>query len=225
MNWRRGLLLAGVNVAIALPMIALLTAMDAQLLSDRKPKLDIGETSAIASLPEFSASQSKEAPTEEEQTVLLNPCDFRGRPAVQESVVQAGNLPATLATQWRAVCPPHWSIARMLGVNDAWLISDANFTAMRRVDAALCLLVAIQWFLIGSFPLTRPKRWWAEPGVFLTACTAAGSAIALIPAIDVLGRLPVMFAFFAWLWWFALLLWKPIHLAWQSTLHGFRRLS
>lgn len=225
MNWRRGLLLAGINVAVALPMIGLLAAMDGQLLRDRKPKLDSSETSAVASLPEFSASRSKDAPTEEEQTVSFSPCDFRGRPGVKESVVEAGNLPVALATQWRVVCPPHWSLARVLGVNDSWLISEANFTAARRVDAALCVLVATQWFLIGSFPLVRPKRWWAEPGAFITLCTAAASGIALIPAIAGLGRLPVIFAFFAWLWYFVLLLWKPVHLAWQSTLPRLRRLS
>jgi len=96
---------------------------------------------------------------------------------------------------------------------------------MCRVDVVLCLLIAVQWFLIGSFPLIRSTRWWAEPSAFITLCTTIGSGIALLPVIDVLGRLAVLFAFFGWLWYFALLLWKPVPLAWQSTLHGLRRLS
>jgi|KBSSwiStaDraftv2_1062776.scaffolds.fasta_scaffold01120_16 hypothetical protein len=225
MNWRRGLMLAAINVAVALPMIVLLAAMDAQLIQDREPKSDAGETSSIASLPEFSAPQSKEARTQEEQVVAFSPCDFRARPRVQESVVQSGNLPVAVATQWRTKCPPKWSIARMLGMNDGWLISENNLKAMRRVDVVLCLLIAVQWFLIGSFPLIRPTRWWVEPSALITLCTTIGSGIALVPVIDVFGRLAVLFAFFGWLWYFALLLWKPVQLAWQSTLRSPARLS
>jgi hypothetical protein len=225
MNWRRGLLLAGINVGIALPMMAILAARDAQLIHDRKPTSESGEASQIASLPGFSAPQSSDTQVHDEQTVSFSPCDFRGRPEVQESVVQAGNLPVAFATQWRLVCPSKWSIARMLGVNDSGLLSDANFRAMRRVDVALCFLIAIQWFIIGSFALIKARRWWSEPGAFVTLCTAIGSAIALIPVVDVFGRLPVLFAFFGWLWYFALLLWIPVHHAWQSTLRGLRRLS
>jgi hypothetical protein len=161
---------------------------------------------------------------QEAQTVSFSPCNLWGRPDVQESVVQAGNLPVALAAQWRVACPPKWSIARMLGVNEE-AISETNIRTMRRVDVALYLLIAGQWFLMGSFPLIETRRWWTEPGAFITACTAIGSAIALVPVVEAFGRLPVLIAFFGWLWWFILLLWKPVHLAWKSTLCHRERLS
>jgi len=225
MNWRRGLVLAGINVAVALPMIAVLAARDAQWLRDRKQDSRTSETPSIASLPEFSASQSKEAPAQEEQTVSFKPCGLWGHDSVQVSVVRWGNLPAFVVTEWRVACPPKWSFASRLGVANDGLLSDHNVQAMRRVDVALCVLIAAQWILIGSFPLIKAGRWWSEPGAFITLCASIGSAIALIPAIEGLGRLPAVFAFFGWLWYFALLLWKPIHLAWQSTLRGRQRLS
>jgi len=51
------------------------------------------------------------------------------------------------------------------------------------------------------------------------------ACIAIIPVLDGLARLPAVIASFAWLWWFGLLLWIPIHRAWQSTVGGLRRLS
>ena len=226
MNWRRGLLLAAVNVGIALPMIAILAARDGQMRRDRNHHsksaggLWIDSSGAIAEAP----TKATRAP-EEEQTVTFSPCGLWESVPVQQSVVQSGNLPASLVTQWRTACPPRWSLARMLGVNDTWLLSDVNFSAMRRVDVALCLMIALQWLLIGGLPLVERKRWWSEPGAFITLCTAIASGIALFPAVDVFGRLPVLFAVFGWLYWFFLLFWKPVRPAWQSTLHGLRRLS
>lgn len=225
MKWRRGLLLAGINVAAALPMIAILASRDAQWLRDREQNSRTSETSPIASLPEFSAPQSKEARSDEEQTVSFNPCGLWGHISTQVSVVQWGNLPSFVLTQWRVACPPRWSLASRLGVGNDGLLSDHNVRAMRRVDVALCVCIAVQWFLIGSFPLIKARRWWSEPGAFITLCASIGSGIALIPAVEGLGRLPAIFAFFAWLWYFALLLRKPVQLAWQSTLPGLRRLS
>jgi hypothetical protein len=220
MNWRRGLLLAGINVAVALPMIGILASREAQFRREWKEAAPTGQTSRL-SRPAVAALVR----VQEEQTVSFNPCLLWGHPPVQVSVVQMGNLPAFAITQWRVDCPAKWSIAGLLGVDDSGFLSDHNFRAMRRVDVALCILIAIQWFLIGAFPTINAHRWWSEPDVFITLCTAMGSGIALITAIEFFGRLPAVIAFFAWLWYFLLLLWKPVHLAWQSTLHGFRRLS
>jgi hypothetical protein len=47
----------------------------------------------------------------------------------------------------------------------------------------------------------------------------------MIPAIDGMARLTALIAFFGWMGWFGLLVWIPVHFAWQSTLGGLRRLS
>lgn len=224
MNWRRGLLLAGINVAVAIPMIAILAARDAQSRRDWKRQSTSEGALSIEGRGELSAP-SKIVPVQEEQTVSFNPCTLWGHVPVQQYVVQLGDMPTFVVTQWRVDCPSKWSLARLLGVDDSGLLSDTNFTAMRRVDVALCLLIAVQWFLIGAYPLIKASRWWSEPGAFITTCTALGSLVALVPVIDTFGSLPVVFAAFAWLWYLALLLWIPVHLAWQSTLHRLRRLS
>jgi hypothetical protein len=113
----------------------------------------------------------------------------------------------------------------MLGVGDGWLISDANFKAMRRVDFALCLMIALQWVLIGGFPLRQSGRWWDEPGAFITTNNFIAAYIAIIPVIDVLARLPTLIALVGWVWWLGLILWRIGRLAWQSTVGGLRRLT
>ena len=224
MNWRRGLVLAGINLILAIPMICLRAAEDARFRRDMKQQSFVERMSWIDSSGELSSAPAKFVQAQEEQTVSFSPCGLWRNIPAQESVVQMGNLPAFVVSEWREECPSKWSIARFLGVNNTGRLSD-NFKAMRRVDAAFCVLIAAQWFLIGSFPLIQASRWWAEPGAFITTGTAVGSAIALIPGIDALARLPALIAFFAWLLWFGLLIWKLFHLAWQSTLGRLRRLT
>jgi hypothetical protein len=224
MNWRRGLLLAGINLLVAVPLVCLLAARDMRYMKERQQSAN-GETLRIDSSGEVSSAPTKIVQVQEEQTVSFSPCGMWVHYPAQTYVVQFGNLPAFVLTQWRIVCPAKWSIAARLGVDVSGWISEANFKAMRRVDVALCVLIVIQWLLIGGFPLIQSRRWWHEPGALITACTAIASVIALIPIVDGLAKLPALFAFFGWLWWFGLLLWIPLHKAWQSTLGGLRRLS
>jgi hypothetical protein len=79
----------------------------------------------------------------------------------------------------------------------------------------LALLIAILWFLIGGFPLVRPRHWWWEPGAFITLCTLAAFVLVLIPGIRELSPFLMLFAVLAWLFWFGLLVWKALKLAWR----------
>ncbi|MGC2616164.1 MAG: hypothetical protein WA354_19175 [Terracidiphilus sp.] len=225
MNWRRGLLLAGINLMTAVPLICLLAARDAQYLKERQQHSANEEGLRIGSFGDISAAPTEIVQAQDEQTVSFSPCGLWGHIPPQVSVVQIGNLPAFIVSQWREECPPKWSVAKMLGVNDSGLLSDADLKTMRRVDVALCVLIAVQWFLIGSLPLIQARRWWAEPGAFITVCTAIASGVALLPGIDALARLPALIAFGGWVWWLGLLLWIPVHIAWQSTVGGLRRLN
>jgi hypothetical protein len=56
-------------------------------------------------------------------------------------------------------------------------------------------------------------------------CVILAGRLSLIGPLRQVGEFIALLPPRAWLWWFALLLWKPVHLAWQSTLHGVRRLS
>jgi hypothetical protein len=226
MNWRRGLLLAGINLLAAVPLICLLAARDAQFMKERVQRSASEEVPWIDSSGELSkAPTTKVVRAQEGQTVAFSPCGLWGHYPPQVSVVHVGNLPAFALSQWQEPCPPRWSVASMLGIRSTWQISPYDFKVRRRVDVALCLMIAIQWFLIGSFPLIQPRQWWGEPGAFITAINFIAACIAIIPVIDGLARLPALIAFVGWLLWFGLLIWIPVHKAWQSTLGGLRRLS
>jgi len=226
MNWRRGLLLAGMNLLAAVPLICLLTAEQAQFMKERGQQSGVPAVRAQIIDRQLSPTKGKLriVRVQEEQTVTFSPCGLWPHYPPQVSVVQLGNLPAYVLSQWNVVCPPKWSIAGRLGIGENGVFSN-NVELKYRLDVAFCLLIAVQWFLIGSFPLIWPKRWWGEPGAFITATNFVAACIAIIPVLDGLARLPAVIASFAWLWWFGLLLWIPIHRAWQSTVGGLRRLS
>jgi len=224
MNWRRGLLLAGINLLAAVPLICLLAARDAQYMKEREQHSANEEGLWIDGSGEVSAAPTKVVQAQDEQTVSFSPCGFLPHYPPQVSVVQLGNLPAFVLSQLQVVCPPKWSIAAKLGIGANGVFSN-NLQATTRLNVALCLMIAIQWFLIGGFPLRQSVRWWDEPGAFITADNFVAACIAIIPVIDGLARLPAVIAFGGWFWWLGLILWKIGCLAWQSTLGRQRRLT
>jgi len=147
----------------------------------------------------------------EEETVTFSPCGMWGPIPLQELIVGMGELPAATLSGWLEDCPASWTVA---GVLHAGCGSNTKQTEMR-VAISLCALVPLQWFLFGSFPLIRPKRWWPEPGAFITLCTVAAFILVLIPGIGVLSRLPALFAGLAWFWWLGLLVWKTLRSGWR----------
>jgi len=78
---------------------------------------------------------------------------------------------------------------------------------------------------VGGYPLVRPRRWWLEPGAFITACTLPAALASLLippawdlrfPIVDGIAMVPAVVAMLAWLWWFGLLIWKAIRFGLQS---------
>jgi hypothetical protein len=88
----------------------------------------------------------------------------------------------------------------------------------RKIDAGLCLFIAVQWFLMGGFPLVRTQKWWAEPGSFITACAVLAGVIALIPVFEGIARLPALIAMLVFLLWFGLLIWRILQFGWRMTI-------
>lgn len=125
----------------------------------------------------------------------------------QQEVAAFGNIPVEYLAEWQISCPDAWSIeGRIEGTH--WIpMTQAGFALRRRADLAFLAVIAVEWLLIGAFPLRQVKRFFGEPGSFITACTLLGSALALFRPIDALARLPAFCAAFAWLWWLGLLLW------------------
>lgn len=220
MNWRRGLLLAGINLAVAVPMILM---MEARNQKDALTQKVIMAKAAIKDAPRPPEPPTLEpqqaSPEQAEETVGFDPCAMwvHHHYPVQVAVVQAADLPSLALAGWEVDCPSHWSLAGKLREKRTWPPTPLWMETQRKIDACLCLFIAMQWFLMGGFPLVRSQKWWTDPVSFITACAALAGAIALIPVVDGFARLPALIAMLAWLWWFGLLIWKTIQVGWRMA--------
>jgi hypothetical protein len=201
MNWRRGLLLAGVHLAVAGSLIAWLEIKDAHSRESAKT---------------YSPEPQQQSAEQEGETVTFDLCTMIGDSSFQERFIYLADIPAVYLTGWHTPCPPRWTLAGMLHIKFYW--QSANME--RQVDFGLLFLILIQWFLIGGYPLIRPKRWWWEPGTFITLCIIISLVLILNPWIDYLSGIPILFAFFAWFWWFGLLIWKSLQGIWRLARRG-----
>ena len=80
------------------------------------------------------------------------------------------------------------------------------------------LLIPIQWFLMGAFPLVQSKHRLLEPGAFITLCAALGAVLALFPWLESLPEGPAALAGIMWFFWFGWLIWKAVRFIWRSAL-------
>jgi hypothetical protein len=185
----------------------------------------------------------REAPHEQvaedpDDRAPMNPCEAANnsdRPtSSQERILAIDNLPIALITGWHLPCSePSWldrSVQARFGFTQkseritGWLIS------------ALSLVL---WLLVGGYPMIRRKfrRWYTEPGLFMTLFTLAamlllgiGWSISLIspvslspdfgdivkPTADVitqLAALPMIFVAAGWVWWVGLF----FYTRWKAT--------
>ena len=218
MNWRRGLLLVGINLAVAIPMILMMEARDQKYALTQEEIMAKATRDSVPKPPE--PLTPKPAPTNSEQAeeaVTFDLCGSLVNYPVQVFVMQAADMPSVVLAGWENVCPPHWSLAGRLRQKPTWQITPLWMEPQRKIDAGLCLFIAMQWFLVGGFPLVRTKKWRAEPGSFITTCAVLAGAIALIPVVDGFAKLPALIAMLAWLWWFSLLVWRTLQFGWRMT--------
>jgi hypothetical protein len=208
MNWRRGLLLAGIHLVIVVPAFAWEVAQ-----FWRYTGTDI--SSGLGARVESVVFQ-------EEMTIPFDPCKWFdiGSPRLKE-VGALANLPTALLTGWHGPCLTQTP----LGVVVRRVIGGRNHLAEIADCVILSALVLTQWILVGGLPLVRRKHWWFEPGAFITAAAVVGTAVSVVPTIDTMWRIPAFIAGLGWLWWLGLLLWIPLHHTWKSTLGRQRRLT
>jgi hypothetical protein len=218
MNWRRGLLLAGINLAVAVPMILKVEARYQKYALTQEEIMAKTARDVVPKPPESPTPEPPQtSPEEVEQTVNFDPCGMWVHYPAQVVVVQAADMPALALAGWEDVCPPHWSLAGRLRGKMNWPPTPLWMETQRKIDAGLCLFIAMQWFLMGGFPLARTQKWWADPGSFIAACSVLAGAIALIPVVDDLARLPALIAMLAWFWWFGLLASRTLQFGWRMT--------
>jgi hypothetical protein len=218
MNWRRGVLLAGINLAVAVPMILMMEARDQKYALTQEEIMAKAAWKDAPKPPEPPTPEPSQAKLEQaEETVTFDPCGMWVHYPAQVVVMQAADMPSLALAGWEDYCPPHWSLAGRLRKKRTWPPTPLWMETQRKIDAGLCLFIAMQWFLIGGFPLLRTQKWWADPGAFITACAVPAGALALIPVVDDLARLPALPAMLAWFWWFGLLVWQTLKVGWRMT--------
>jgi hypothetical protein len=196
-------------------MMLLLENRMAEQIRDRESTSSVG-TALLHSVRSDAATKPRRVDAQEGQAVEFDPCLMWGHNPPQVDVVVTGNYPAEFLAQWQIECPSAWSIeGRIMGTRRTPL-TRVGLVLRRRADLAFLALIAVEWLLIGAFPLRQAARFYGEPGSFITACTLLGSALALIRPIDGLARLPALIAACAWLLWFGFLLWVLIRFAFRK---------
>jgi len=216
MKWRRGVLLAAINLAVAVPMILLVEARD---IESARTSDEIMANSANMVPPNPPASSTlesdKASPGQDEQTIGFDFCGAWVHYPAQVVVLQGTDLPAVTLAGWEEMCPSKWTLAGKLRGKMTWPPTPLWIERQREIDAGLCLIVVIQWFLMGAFPLVRTRKWWAEPGSLITICAVLAGAFALIPAVDGVARLPALIAILTWLLWFGFFVWRLLQCGWK----------
>jgi hypothetical protein len=178
-----------------------------------------------------------------EDRTPLTPCEVANtseRPtSSQEKIVAIDNLPIALITGWHLPC----SVPSRL---DEQIQARYGFTqkAERVAGWLLCSMALVLWFIVGGFPMIRRRfrRWYTEPGLFMTVCTLVsllvlgiGWSISRIPPhIDAhmgeyvtdladvviqVAALPMVFAAAGWVWWVGLIFWTR----WKAARRWFDR--
>jgi hypothetical protein len=199
-QWRRGLVLAGVHLAVCVPLIvwAQASKWDWVRSQENLPTLELER-------PVPPPPPDVVKPAVEGETVSFSPCGLWRHIPWQERVIVWGELPAAAFTQWGESCPPIWSLAGLVGVG--WPNRDSRRKEVE-VSIGLCGLIVLQWILVGGFPLIHPRRWFWEPGSLITICTCT-----VILAI---------FAPFIWLFWLILLLWRMTQGGYRGVVFTWR---
>jgi len=205
-QWRRGLVLAGIHLAICVPLIVWEEAARWDWVRSQKmlAPYELAPPPPAPALPRSDVvTQSDEG-----ETVTFSPCGMWYDTSQPERIIALGELPVAAVSRWGEPCPPAWSLAGLVGVR--WPNRDSRRKEVE-FSIALCGLIALQWILAGGFPLIHP-RWFWEPGALITICTGTG--------------ILALFAPFIWLFWFILLAWKLLQGGYRGmflALRCFRR--
>jgi len=203
MRWQRGLILAGIHLAVTVPLIFWVEARDTQALLDREA--NVAEAAKEAAPREHVPVAA--VPAQKSESVSFDPCAMTVDYPPQETIARYAEMPAFILIGWRMDCPTRWSISGRLRLMAWQQPSETSIAQQQQVDLYFCLLIAVQWILVGSFPLAGSGDSLAEPGVLITACMVIAVAMVFIPALSRLAQFPALIASFFWLWWISLLVW------------------
>jgi hypothetical protein len=199
-QWRRGLMLAGIHLVICVPLIVWeeTNRWDWVRSHENLPPLELAH-------PVPPRPPDAVTPADEGETVSFSPCGLWRHIPWQERIIVFGELPAAAISQWGEPCPPIWSLAGLVGVG--WPTGDSRRKEVE-FSIGLCSLIALQWILVGGFPLIHARKWYWEPGALITICTCTVFLSLLAP--------------FLWLAWLMLLAWRLLQSAYRGVAFAWR---
>jgi hypothetical protein len=172
-------------------------------------------------VPHEVTTQLGEEDSNAEDRTPPNPCETANvsdRPtSSQEKIAAIDNLPVALITGWHLPCSEPSRLDRKI---QSWY----GFTqeAEQVTGRFIAISALVLWFIVGGFPMVRRKhrRWYTEPGIFMTLCTLVAMlllgiawSISRIPnslappvadAVNQLAALPMLFVAAGWVWWVGL---------------------
>ncbi len=165
-----------------------------------------------------------------EDRAPLNPCelaDDSDRPtSPQEKIVAIDNLPIALSTGWHLPCSEPSRLDRLIQARYGFTQKAERVTGW--LISALALVL---WFIVGAFPMVRGRRrrWYTEPGLFMTLCAllsmlllGIGWSISRIESdvatniayvVMQIAVLPILFVGAGWVWWVGLF----FYTRWRKT--------
>lgn len=190
----------------AVPLVLLLGSRDEAYLRGRG--LGPADTS-ITSPPPVTRGDSDP----KGERVSFDWCNGTDEFSVQENVVISANAPAFVATGWRRFCPAAWQLAGLLHAG-GWAPTPSSIRAQKSVDLGLILSIALQWFLLGAFPLKGLSK-LREPGMLITLCSAIAFVLVFIPPLRWFAQLPVLISMVTWLCWLGLAFWRVLRSGWK----------
>jgi hypothetical protein len=161
-NLRRGIKFAAIHLVISIPLI----------IWEIVPRWSAEKMHSLHSSPTLVLTGYQEEPP----TVEFVPiCEMWRSISWREKILSSAELPATVLSGWNSDCPKPWTVAGLIGID----IRDHSRAKEEASSFGFCGLIAIQWILLGSLPLIRPRRWWLEPG----ACNTLLTSIAVVPLV------------------------------------------
>ena len=199
-QWRRGLALAGIHLAICVPLIVWEEASTWDWVRSQENLQPLELARPVPPPPPDAVK-----PVDAGETVSFSPCGMWYHMPLPQRIIVMGELPAAAFSQWGEPCPPIWSLAGFVGVR--WPNHDSRRKEVE-LSIGLCGLIALQWILVGAFPLIHPRKWFWEPGALITICTCTG--------------ILALFAPFLWMFWLVLLVWRLLQGGYRGALCGWR---
>ncbi len=234
MRLRRGLLFAAIHMAITVGLVYWQEAPFWDYIpivptAQRTAPHDITAQLGVNEGDTAADSDYQDRPPQ-------NPCqaaDVSDRPtSSQERILEIDNLPIALITGWHLPCSPPSRLDRQIQVWYGFTQESESVTG--RVIAILALVL---WFVVGGFPMIRRRhrRWYTEPGLFMTLSTllavlllGIGWSISHIDSdlatnisdgVIRIAVFPMLFVAIGWIWWVGLF----FYTRWKMTRRWLNR--